>query len=265
MAGEAWDREVDFIVVGAGSAGCTLANRLSADAANRVLLLEAGPMDHGLHSWMIHMPTAFAWPLRDDRFNWFYHSEPEPFLKGRVIHCPRGRVLGRLQLHQRHGLYSRPRLRLRQMGAAGLPGLVLSRGAALLPPRGELRSRARRLPWRRRPASRLLGPDRAQSALPGLRRRRRPGGLRPQRRPERPAPGRRRSHGPDHPQGPPLEHGHGLSEAGHGPRQSGGRDPRAGPPHPVRGQGGGRRRIRAGRECAARPRGAGGGAGGRGH
>ena len=88
------DREVEFIIVGTGSAGSTLANRLSAARENRVLVLEAGPMDTGFSSWMIHMPTAFAWPLRDDRYNWFYHTEPEPWLNNRVIHCPRGRVLG---------------------------------------------------------------------------------------------------------------------------------------------------------------------------
>ena len=94
MADNEYDREVEFLIIGAGSAGCTLANRLSADKDNRVLVLEAGPMDTGLDSWKIHMPTAFAYPLKDDKYNWFYHSQPEPYLGDRVIHCPRGRVLG---------------------------------------------------------------------------------------------------------------------------------------------------------------------------
>ena len=92
MAGDY--REFDFIIVGAGSAGCTLANRLSSGGRHRVLVLEAGPPDRGFRSWQIHMPAALAHPLRDDTWNWFYHSAPEPHLKQRVIHCPRGRVLG---------------------------------------------------------------------------------------------------------------------------------------------------------------------------
>jgi choline dehydrogenase len=81
----------DFIIVGAGSAGCVLAARLSEDASRRVLLLEAGPPGR---SWRIHMPAAVGSLLSSDRFNWNYVSDPEPHLDGRRLTHPRGRVLG---------------------------------------------------------------------------------------------------------------------------------------------------------------------------
>ena len=83
----------DYIVVGAGSAGCVLAHRLSEDPDVRVLLLEAGPLDHPW-AWQLHMPAALAYPLKNRRYNWGYRSEPEPHMDGRRIYCPRGRVLG---------------------------------------------------------------------------------------------------------------------------------------------------------------------------
>ncbi len=87
-------REVfDYVIVGAGSAGCVLASRLSADGDARVCVLEAGPPDHAW-AWQLHMPAALAHPLANDRYNWFYRSEPEPHMDGRRMYCPRGRVLG---------------------------------------------------------------------------------------------------------------------------------------------------------------------------
>jgi choline dehydrogenase len=83
----------DYVVVGAGSAGCVLANRLSEDPDARVLLLEAGPVDHPW-AWQLHMPAALAYPLKSRRYNWGYWSEPEPHMDGRRMYCPRGRVLG---------------------------------------------------------------------------------------------------------------------------------------------------------------------------
>ena len=81
----------DYVIAGAGSAGCVLANRLTEDVDVRVLVLEAGPVDRSIY---IHMPAAFSYPLADDRFNWYYHSAPEPGMDGRRMYCPRGRVLG---------------------------------------------------------------------------------------------------------------------------------------------------------------------------
>ena len=83
--------EFDYIIVGAGSAGCVLANRLSEDPNNRVLLCEYGGSDSSI---FIQMPSALAIPMNRQRFSWFFYTEPEPGLDGRRLHTPRGKVLG---------------------------------------------------------------------------------------------------------------------------------------------------------------------------
>ncbi|MGA2994072.1 GMC family oxidoreductase [Bradyrhizobium sp.] len=83
--------EFDYIIVGAGSAGCVLANRLTADGKYSVLLLEAGPEDS--HLW-IHIPLGYGRLFKEKAVNWMYQTEPEPGLNGRNVFQPRGKVLG---------------------------------------------------------------------------------------------------------------------------------------------------------------------------
>jgi choline dehydrogenase len=87
MDGEAFD----YIIVGAGSAGCVLADRLTEDGRSTVLLLEYGGSDRSL---FIQMPAALSIPMNSKTYNWGYRSEPEVYLGGRRIACPRGKVLG---------------------------------------------------------------------------------------------------------------------------------------------------------------------------
>jgi len=83
--------EYDYIIVGAGSAGCTLAGRLSEDPATRVLLLEAGPRDDSI--W-IHLPIGYGKTMWSPRYNWRFETDPDPGMNGRRIYWPRGKTLG---------------------------------------------------------------------------------------------------------------------------------------------------------------------------
>jgi choline dehydrogenase len=85
------ETEHDYIIVGAGSAGCVLANRLTEDGRSKVLVLEYGGSDRSV---FIQMPAALSIPMNMKKYNWGYQTEPEPHLAGRRLACPRGKVLG---------------------------------------------------------------------------------------------------------------------------------------------------------------------------
>ncbi|MGI8789269.1 MAG: choline dehydrogenase [Actinomycetota bacterium] len=99
----------DFVIVGGGSAGSALANRLSADPSNQVLVLEAGRPDY---PWdpLIHMPAALTMPIGNRLYDWKYESEPEPHMHGRRVYHARGKILG---------------------GSSSINGMIFQRGNAL--------------------------------------------------------------------------------------------------------------------------------------
>jgi choline dehydrogenase len=85
------DSEFNYIIIGGGSAGCVLANRLSADPKNRVCLLETGPSDN---TPLISTPIGVIGLMDSKKYNWMFNSQAEPTQHDRTIYCPRGKVLG---------------------------------------------------------------------------------------------------------------------------------------------------------------------------
>ena len=248
---EAGDDRYDVVIVGGGSAGCALANRLSADPSTRVLVLEAGRPDY---KWdvFIHMPAGLATPIGNRFYDWKYESEPEPHMNGRRIYHARGKVLG---------------------GSSSINGMIFQRGNPLdyerwgadpgmgtlglraLPPvlqaDGELPRRRRRVPGRRRPARARARPG-DEPAVRGVLRGGAAGGLPAHRRRQRLQAGGLRRLRPQHPPRPPAQRGARVPPSGHAPAEPRGALPRVREPGALRrhaggrGRGGGAGRARSG-------------------
>ena len=238
----------DYVIVGAGSAGCVLAARLSEDPDVRVALLEAGGQDTKPE---IAMPIAFPMLLKSS-VDWDLYGEPEPGLGGRRLYLPRGKVVGGSGSINAMIYLRGNRADYDGWAAGGADGLELRRGAALLQALGGQRARRGRVPRRRRAPERVGQPlddpaDRHDAR--GERAR----GPRLHPRLQRRAPGRRRAL-PEHAaqRAAPLDRGR-LPAPGRGAAEPRDRHRRDGAAHPVRRHACGGRRGRAGWEGRGDP------------
>ena len=89
-------KNFDYLIIGAGSSGCVLANRLSEDPSSTIAIFESGPKSN---TWKVNMPSALLYTMHDSKYNWKYYSEPEPYLNNRKIFCPRGKMIGGCSSH----------------------------------------------------------------------------------------------------------------------------------------------------------------------
>ena len=182
----------DYVIVGAGSAGCVVAHRLGEDPDVRIAVIEAGPPDDAPE---IHMPLAFGPNLTSD-WDWALFSEPEPGLDDRRNYLPRGRVLGGSSSLNAMIYIRGHRADYDEWAAMGLERLGLRRRPAVLQARRGQRARAEPLPRRRRAAERQRQPfDASRGRDAGSRRRARPASrtTRTSTAPPRTAPGATRS------------------------------------------------------------------------